>query len=209
MKRNIILTGFQPFGAYRENLSKDIALQLEEVSGHEVWGSVFPVDIFKKNGEIHDYGELIVKMAMNYNSKAIISLGIISSVTGIRVETRAVNWVENFKYCQDHEQRRVISSEFSPYESLKIDLEKWNLENLEQRFDLAKKFRAQNSGCEINFSGDAGNFCCNALMFRTLLALQKYQCDIPFLFAHVPSIRKPDSITRITKSLEIILSQLG
>ena len=35
-------------------------------------------------------------------------------------------------------------------------------------------------------SDDAGTFCCNALMFRTLLSLQKNECDIPYLFIHLP-----------------------
>lgn len=209
MKPNIVLTGFEPFGAYQENLSEEIALQFVELSGYEIWGSVFSVGIFKKDGQLFDQGDLAVRLAMEYNSKAIISLGIASSVTGIQIETQASNWVENQKYCKEHEQKRKLSADLFAHDLLKIDLKPWKLEYPSERFELFKKFQVENPACEINFSKDPGTFCCNALIFSTLMALKRHQCKIPFLFAHIPSVKNPDSASKIKKSLEILISRLA
>lgn len=208
MKPNVVLTGFKPFGTYKENISEEIALQLEYLLDYVVWGSVFPVNIFQKNGHHFDFGDFAVRMAMQNNSKAIISLGIASDVTGIKIETQASNWVENEKYCEEHEQKRKLSNYLCAHDHLSIDLKPWNLEHPDKRFELFKKFQTENPGCEIHFSKDPGTFCCNALIFRTLLAMKKHGCKIPFLFAHIPSVKNSDSIEKITKSLEILVSRL-
>lgn len=235
----VLITGFEPFGSYSENLSQLAATKLKKLGDWNVYGMVFPVRIFprKENKNtnlvtvvgasfpvvistetIEDYGELVVAKALEIKADAIISLGIASDVHGLRIETRAINWVENFKYGLADEQQKVIVSTFLPKEELKVNREKWNLTKLWNLNYLSKKFNEADFDCNLNFSANAGNFCCNALMFRTLAALQKSKCEIPYLFLHTPcspgavkNISDWDltkdlmSLEKLAKVLEIIL----
>lgn len=235
----VLITGFEPFGSYSENLSQLAATKLKKLGNWDVYGMVFPVRIFprKENKNtnsvnvggasfpvvvstetIENYGELIVAKALEIKADAIISLGIASDVHGLRIETRAINWVENFKYGLVCEQQKVIASNFLPKEELKVNREKWNLTKLWHLSSLSDKFNEADFDCNLNFSADAGTFCCNALMFRTLAALQKNKCEIPYLFLHTPcspgavkNISDWDltkdlmSLEKLAKVLEIIL----
>lgn len=203
--KNILITGFEPFGDYAENLSEIAATRIKKIGDYNVYGLVFPVRIFPVsqkriisyivNGknrfypqptEAVNYGDMIVAQAKELNACAIISLGIASDVCGIRIETQAINWVENHKYCLDSEQRRVLDENLILKKELKVDLDKWRLGKPWNVSVLSNQFHKADCDCNVILSGDAGTFCCNALMFRTLLSLQKNKCDIPYLFLHIP-----------------------
>ena len=181
---NILITGFEPFGEYAENISEVAATQIKRVGKYNVYGLVFPIRIFPENGE--DYGKTILAKAKEINAKAIISLGMASNVVGVRIETQAINWVENYAYCLESEQRRVIDESLILKKERKVDLRKWYLSRLWNLSVLIEKLYLQRISCDINFSSDAGTFCCNALMFRTLAVIEKDDCKIPYLFLHVP-----------------------
>jgi len=183
-KENILITGFEPFGEYAENISEIAATQLKRLGKYNVYSLVFPVRIFPENGE--DYGETILAKAREINAKAIISLGMSSNVIGVRIETRAINWVENQAYCLKSEQRRVIDESLILKKEMKVNLRRWYLSRLYNLSVLIEKLYLQKISCDINFSSDAGTFCYNALMFRTLAAIEKEDCKIPYLFLHVP-----------------------
>lgn len=203
--KNILITGFEPFGDYTENLSELAATRLNKIGDYNVHGLVFPVRIFPinqrrivkytVNGQQRfyaepvntiNYGDMIVAKAKEIDACAIISLGIASDVCGIRIETQATNWVENYKYCLDNEQRRVLDENLILKKEFMVDLSKWRLAKLWNMGVLINQFRDADCDCNVALSYDAGTFCCNALMFRTLLALQKNRCDIPYLFLHIP-----------------------
>lgn len=182
--KNILITGFEPFGEYTENISEVAATQIKRLGKYNVYGLVFPVRIFPESGE--DYGETILAKAKEINAKAIISIGIASDAVGIRVEKQAINWVENHKYCLDSEQQRALDESLAPKKECKIDLKRWHLDRIWNFSTLNEKLCLKKISCDINFSSDAGTFCCNALMFRTLIAMEKHGCEIPYLFLHVP-----------------------
>jgi pyrrolidone-carboxylate peptidase len=203
--KNILITGFEPFGDYTENLSEVAATKLKVIGDYNVYSLVFPVRIFPVSRKriisytvnnvrrfyaqpINDinYGDMIVAYAKEIDACAIISLGISSEVRGIRIETSATNWVENYKYCLESEQRRAISSYFAAKETLGVDLDKWRLGKLWNIGVLTNEFHKSGIDCNVTLSSDAGSFCCNALMFRTLASLRKNSCEIPYLFLHIP-----------------------
>jgi len=238
----VLITGFEPFGSYSENLSQLAATKLKKLGDWDVYGMVFPVLIFprKENKNTNsvtvngasfpvvvstettlNYGEQIVTKALEIKADAIISLGIASDAGGIRIETRAINWVENLKYGLVCEQQKVIASNFLPKEELKVNREPWNLTKLWNLSSLIDKFNEADFDCDVNFSADAGTFCCNALMFRTLAALQKNKCEIPYLFLNTPcspeavknisdwdATKDLMSLEKLAKVLEIILDNL-
>jgi Pyrrolidone-carboxylate peptidase (N-terminal pyroglutamyl peptidase) len=148
--KTVLITGFEPFGPYEENLSQLAATKLQTLGDWDVYGMVFPVLIFprQKSKDIStvtvgnasfpvvvstettlNYGELVVAKALEIKADAIISLGIASDVRGLSIETRAINWVENAKYGLMCEQRKPIASNFLPKEYLRVNREKWHLQN--------------------------------------------------------------------------------
>lgn len=198
--KKILITGFKPFGDYVENVSEIAATEIKALGDYSVQGIVFSTIIFPENGE--DYGETIVAYAKEIKANAIVSLGIASAVQDIRIESRAINWVENEKYCLRSEQRRVIDETLILKKEFKVDLEKWSLSKLWHRALLEEKMSFSEADCKLDSSHDAGTFCCNALMFRTLRALQKNDLDIPYLFLHVsPSIE----LVKLKNALEFIV----
>jgi len=188
----------------------------KDISTVTVGNASFPVVVSTET--TLNYGELVVAKALEIKADAIISLGIASDVRGLSIETRAINWVENAKYGLMCEQRKPIASNFLPKEYLRVNREKWHLTKLCHLSSLMEKFNEADFDCELNFSADAGTFCCNALIFRTLVALQKNKCEIPYLFLHTPcspgavknisdwdATKDLMSLEKLAKILEIIL----
>ncbi len=199
----LLLTGFEKFGSYPENITEIAANQIKTLGNYQVYGLVFPVRIFPESGE--DYGETILAEARHIKADAIISMGIASRAHGLLLETRAINWVENNKYCIKSEQRRTLDENLLFKKELMVNLDPWHLNRLWQIAALFQKLHDRKIFCDVNFSHDAGTFCCNALMFRTLNAIEKQKCEIPYLFLHVnPSFGLDD----IQKTLEAVLENL-
>lgn len=217
--KKLLLTGFEVFGDYAENITEVAATQIKILGEYEVHGLVFPVSIFPENGE--DYGETILAYAREIHADAIISLGMAPKAKGIILETRAINWVENNKYCVDSEQRRVLDETLILKKELKVDLVPWHLNRLWNLATLFEKFHSRNIHCDINYPDNIGTFHSNALRFRTLNAIEKQKTEIPYLFLNVPcsfrAIQKlPDSgsysnlmsLGRLKKILEATLENL-
>jgi pyrrolidone-carboxylate peptidase len=175
---NIIITGFEKFGDYEENITEVICKSSPILSSHCIKYIIFPVRIFTNGAE--DYGKKIIALAEETEAKAIISLGMASDVYGVRIESCASNWVENKKYCLPEEQNRVLDKKLLPHHLLNIDLCKWKLDKIFSSF-LSKKIKHEDI-----ISGNANNFCCNALIFRTLQAINASNCDIPYIYLHLP-----------------------
>lgn len=174
----ILITGFERFGDYKENITEIISRKISKLSNYSLEYMIFPVRIFSNGAE--NYGEQIIAKAKGINAKAIISLGMGSDIEGLRIEARAVNWVENEKYCISSEQKKVIDDNLAPKWTLKIDLNKWNISR------IFSAFEEMNITHESKISTDANSFCCNALIFRTLQAIQIERCKIPYIYLHLP-----------------------
>jgi pyrrolidone-carboxylate peptidase len=172
----ILITGFEKFGDYSENIT-EVICRKKKLGEHDLESIVFPVRIFANAADA--YGKKIVQTAQAIGAHAIISLGMASDVFGVRIETRATNWVENKKYCLPSEQETVLDNRFAPSYTLRV--------NLGQRHLGKAILGLRDAGLvhEDSLSGDANNFCCNALIFRTLQALNELQCEISYLFLHV------------------------
>lgn len=174
----ILITGFERFGDYKENITEIISQTILELPNHSLEYLIFPVRIFSNGAE--NYGKQIIAKAKDIKAKAIISLGMGSDVKGLRVESRAINWVKNAKYCILSEQKKVIDNNLSPKFALNLNL---------NRRDMPKIFAAFNEMgivYEPEISINANSFCCNALMFRTLQAIQVEHDNIPYIYLHLP-----------------------
>lgn len=156
----ILITGFENFGDYGENTTEVLKNNLRIIGSHIVEYIIFPVRIFSNGAE--NYGKKIVARAKEINAKAIIYLGMASDVYGVRIESRAINWVENEKYCLPEEHKMVLDKSLYPKHPFDVDLSKWNIEKI--LYFLCKI----NLAHETHISTNANAFCCNALMFRNL-----------------------------------------
>lgn len=179
--KKILITGFERFGPYAENTSGSLAGRFPRLPSLDFHYLVIPPRIFSAGAE--EFGEQLVAKALAIKADAIISLGMSSSVDGLRIESRAVNWSES-KYCLPTEQKRKVDPFLPAEHRLAVDLERWDLE--EAFFALGR----YEQPFENKVSTDAGTFCCNALMFRTLFALENRHCNIPYLFINVPCTKK-------------------
>jgi pyrrolidone-carboxylate peptidase len=182
---SILVTGFSRFGDYRNNPTEELSKEPALFMFHKTDYMVFPPEVFSEGAE--GFGKEIVEAAISSGARAIVSLGMSSAVKGMRIETCAYNWSENSKYGNPEDQKRPLSERFPEKHPLSYGLWSWNLEKIFFSLDIA------GFEYESEFSKDPGFFCCNALMFRTILALEDSGCKIPYIFIHVPCT--PESVS--------------
>lgn len=174
----IVLSGFRPFGSYRENLSEIVVNELSGTTfaGYRIESTVFDATI--PNG---NRGEELLSIARRHQARGMVSLGIDSSKSGICIETIATNRISNAKYCPPHLEGSLIDEDRAYAAPLLMSLRPWNL----------KRFRI---GCDEEdvpvtaLSHDAGGFCCNHLMYQVTKAQMQRPKEerIPYLFLHLP-----------------------
>ena len=177
---NMLLTGFQKFGDYKVNPTEQFLQSHNVIGDFYLHSLVFPAHTFNNGAEY--FGNELVRLALSVDARAIISLGLASDIKGLRIESQAINWSAG-KYCLDYENGKKLVQNQSPCHSKKVNLNHWNFEFMFQNFaSLDIKF-------EKDISKKAGNFCCNALMYRTLLALGPGY-KIPYIFLHIPCTKE-------------------
>ncbi|MFA5022504.1 MAG: hypothetical protein WC508_05505 [Patescibacteria group bacterium] len=173
------LSGFKVFGNYAANSTEQLVSPLQGtiVQDHIIHSLVFSPAIFPPDQQ--DYGRQIVSRAMELQASVIVSFGMASAVNGLRIESKAVNWVENKTYCHAGENERLIDESLPKQAALMIDLQRWDINK------LYRKFGQNGIPFQFPISQDAGTYCCNALIFRTLQAMQDLGFFIPYLFVHI------------------------
>ena len=176
--KTAILTGFQAFGNYAVNPTEILASHQDGkvLVGHRIRSMVFPPTVLSPSKSL-DHGKEIVEKASSLGASVIISLGIASEAKGVRVETECMNWVENDKYCTAFENRKPIFNDRTPHEKRHVPLQAWDFEKLSRGLSAAN--------IPLEMSTNAGRYCCNALMFRVLRALESFPVQPPFVFAHI------------------------
>jgi len=177
---NILLTGFRKFGDYKVNPTEQFLKNHDILGDFYLHSLIFPAHTFNLGAE--NFGTEVVRTAYAVDALAIISLGLASDVKGLRIESKAVNWSAG-KYCLDFENEKTFLRNQSLSHSKRINLKHWNFEF------MFKSFRSLDIKFEREISKNAGNFCCNALMYRTLSALGSAY-KIPYIFLHIPCTKE-------------------
>lgn len=169
----IILTGFQPFGNYEYNPTKDMVeyFNKDTLTGAErIMGLVLPCTYF---GAF----EVLSKVIDEEKPYAIISTGLSSSIPGIRIETRFQNLM-NGKYKD--------SSGFKP-KSMRINgnsLAPDFLIPIAKHYSLAEIINSEDIPVEISI--DADSFICNSLGYLTTQKIIKEKLPTKNVFIHTP-----------------------
>ncbi|MDO8492326.1 MAG: hypothetical protein Q7S34_01640 [bacterium] len=178
MNRFILLTGFRSFGLYRENSSEQVAraLSSKKLSGYQIEPFLFSASI----PGIAKRGEEMFEQAMSHGYRAIISLGMASECRGIRIETIATNRIDSEKYCPEISGTPVDCTR-GYRDELQINLRPWEVDEF--------YLQCWKQSIPVEFSHDAGGFCCNHLAYECALAQLKRirnENTVPFIFLHVP-----------------------
>jgi|SRR6185437_16608828 len=177
--KTALITGFETFGNYLFNPSKWLALSVDgkRISDYEIHSLVFP-SVVRFSEDAENPGDRVVKKAQEIGADVIISFGLASEVKGFRIERSATNWIFNEKYCAAYENNRPLNSSKAEKEQVHNDLSNWDFDKMQNLFSEAK------IPFDTNISDDPGQFCCNALIYSTVLAKQKNKIKIPYLFVH-------------------------
>ena len=175
------MTGFRPFGLYGSNSTGKLANEMhgQVLYGYHICGLAFETSMRVASPD-RNCGEEIVGYAEDAGASAIISFGMSSTVLGLRVEGMCSNWVDCDKYCDPQENCQPITAHRPARETLAIDLVPWNVPR------VYEELKRRQIPCEFEVSQNAGGFCCNALMYLTLCAMERRKKRLPFLFGHVP-----------------------
>jgi pyrrolidone-carboxylate peptidase len=177
--KRIILTGFGPFGAYRNNPTEILARTFDgqTVSGFLIKSIVLPASMEVVWGLSDGICPVIREVRKN-DVAAIVSFGLSSCVRGFRVESVCKNWVYHLKYCRQEENSSKVVCARPERETLSLDLSRWDLSRMRSDFQERK------IPMEQGLSSNADTFCCNAFMYKLGLALRQFQNAPPFLFLH-------------------------
>ena len=164
MPKPILVSGFEPFGNHKTNISKKVALEVNGLSvrGHTIESKILSVDLA---------GAKYVSQQLNEQDfAAIIHLGLAENAKVPRIELKAKD-ILDFRI-PDNSGRQVkdsiISGEGDLFSKIKID-----------DWDIATMIS------QPIISEDAGEFLCNEVLYRTLHALND---NTPCFFLHLPPI---------------------
>jgi len=168
--RQIIITGFQPFGPYKFNPVEESTRYLDgkQIDEYCIKGIVLPCTY-------HGAFQILKQAISEINPEAIISTGLSSSVKGIRFETTGRN-IMNGKYPDANGyQPNGIPIIEGGKEFLNTNSYNSNLANL-----------LYQEGIPTEMSANADDFICNSLIYLTSQHLQINKSKTKNVFIHIP-----------------------
>jgi len=168
--KQIILTGFQPFGPYPFNPVEESTKYFndKQIGEYNITGIVLPCTY-------HGASKILKQAISQINPEAIVSTGLSSSVRGIRFETTGKN-IMNSKY-----------SDANGYQPDKVPIIEGDEEFLNTNspnHDLANILHR--NGIPTEISANADHFICNSLIYLTSRYLQMNKPKIKNVFIHTP-----------------------
>lgn len=200
----VLLTGFDLFGDYKYNPTKDLAKRLDGkiIAGARIIGEVLPCSY-------RNAAKVVYESIVKNKPDLVVSFGLASRVPTLRFEIRGQN-IMNSHYAD---------SEGKIYSGIPI------IENDKQYYYTSEKTsywasKVKESGIDTEISNDAEGFICNTLVYLISKRLSGNQ-SIPFVFIHTPwtdnyadrvklesgKIMIPEN--SLEKTVEIIISEYG
>jgi pyroglutamyl-peptidase len=169
-RRAALVTGFEPFGGHALNPSAALTERLDgtRIRGTPVVGRILPVDLERLDGAVRE-------ILREIEPVVVINLGLAAGEPVVRLERVALN-LAAFEIPDN--AGRLIEDRAR---------EKAGDAALWSRLDLAAIRRALlDHGIPVRLSSTAGNYLCNAAMYRFLRALP---ASVPCGFIHLPYLR--------------------
>ena len=160
--KRILVTGFEPFGHHKANVSGEVAISLqgEAIRNHIIESLILTVD---ENGS-----RTVSKLLETNTYAAIIHIGLAENATRPRIEVRAKDFL-NFTI-PDNLGRLVKNQTISGDGDRKstIRIEDWDVGNMIDNPEI---------------SDDAGDYICNETLYHTLSSID---FRTPCFFLHLP-----------------------
>lgn len=171
--KKVILTGFEPFGGYLFNPTKESTEYFNSVgvvSGIKVIGLVLPCTYFGASN-------LLSKVIDKEKPDAVISTGLSSSVKAIRIEKTFRNLMDG-KYpdANNYCPHGVLLGEEMGYEEY--------FASTADNLSLADVLNE--NGIPVEISEDADAFICNSLGYLTTKKILSNYLKIRNMLIHVP-----------------------
>lgn len=171
------MSAFAPFGPYPVNSTQRVLDILKRGGEFEIIPVVYEAIIPANNR-----GKELVDMALKRGASGILSLGMASEKRGVCIERCASNVIDSPKYCPPELQKTAIRADRAYGEKVHLNLNPWCIEPFSGR--------CSEEGVPVEYSYDAGGFCCNHLAYQTRLDLLEVGISLPFLFVHLPCCRE-------------------
>ena len=179
--KNILLTGFQPFGGLTDNPSARIVYVMDGavINGHQVVARTLPVT-FK------DAPVCLEQLMETYQPELVLCLGLAVGEEAIRLEQQALNQVD-FRIADNAGQKiKGCVLEGGP-ESYQSNLPLESIRETLHRHNIPARL-----------SNSAGNFVCNALMYTALNLCSRADGHTACGFIHLPCL--PQQVAEINVS---------
>ena len=171
MKR-VIITAFEPFGEYRFNPTEEIVKRIH-LSPFDLDTMIFVIIL---PCEYYAFS-VLDKAICEVNPNLVVSLGLSSSVTKLRIESRFKNLMES-KYADNKgfkpQSQKILKSRTAP-----------NYVEANSNPQHYKKLLEDNN-IPIEISSDADTFICNSLGFLTSYKITKENLNMENIFMHIP-----------------------
>ena len=160
----ILVTGFEPFGAFKTNPSQQIAERLdgETVGGARVVGLTLPVAFGQDT-------ERTFAAIADHHPALVLSLGLYDGAACLEVERFAVNLKAE---AGADAQTPIIADGFAALFAT-VDAER-----------IARAVRAAGIACRAH--GYAGAYLCNHIFYQTLHYAQQWDLSYQAGFIHLP-----------------------
>jgi pyroglutamyl-peptidase len=166
----ILLTGFEPFGPYKDNPSGEVATALDRqaIAGADVHSAILPVHHARAAARV---AQLVADLA----PRAVVHLGLAGGRARLALERVAVN-VMDFEIADNAGYRAtgepcVKGGPAAYFSTLPLEA-------------MLQALTAE--GVPAYLSSTAGTYLCNQTFYTTRHLLESRRVDIPAGFIHLP-----------------------
>ena len=187
--KNILLTGFEPFGGSDINASWETAVRVEQLSPKGVVVETMQLPVSFKRA-----GETIRRVLHEKHPDVVVMLGQRGKGTSIDIERIAINMMDasnpdNDGY-QPQEQMIIAESGTAYFSNLPVKA----LRDAVLQRDIPARV-----------SNSAGLYVCNSTYYNALEEINRQQLPMKAVFIHLPKISADFSIERLAEAIKTII----
>ncbi|XP_028672516.1 pyroglutamyl-peptidase 1 [Erpetoichthys calabaricus] len=189
MKRNVVVTGFEPFGEHTVNASWVAVQELKKLGlGNDVDLHVLEVPV-----EYQAVQRIIPTLWKRYKPQLVVHVGLSGMATTVTLEKCGHN--EGYK--------GLDNCGFCPDGHCCVDGGPHCIDSVIDMDSVCKRMAASGLGVAVSVSKDAGRYLCDFTYYTSL-----YLSHGRSAFIHVPPLGKPYSGEELGRALQAILQEM-
>ncbi|XP_055796711.1 pyroglutamyl-peptidase 1-like [Salvelinus fontinalis] len=188
-KRNVVVTGFEPFGAHTINASWVAVQELKRLGlGKDVDLHVYEVPV-----EYQAVQSLVPSLWKQYHPQLVVHVGVSGMATTVTLE----------KCGRNHGYKGLDNSRFCPHSHCCIEGGPDYIDSVIDMELVCKRVTTSGLGVAVSVSKDAGRYLCDFTYYTSL-----YLSHGRSAFVHVPPIAKPYSGEDLGRALQAIILEM-